>query len=191
MTIFETLFEVVEKLQTAGVDFVIGGSMASSVWGQERNTRDVDIAASLSVEQIDLLEEAFEWPYVIDAELMRESLKGRQEFAAGQILHGETLDKFDIFLLPHDEYSRGQLERKRWVEFLPGKSLPFASPEDIVITKLRWFVLGNKVSDRQWNDIVQVLETQGEDLDEAYMTRWAEHFGVLELLREAQSQVVA
>ncbi len=189
MNIVSTLMEVVEKFRSAGIDFVIGGSLASSVWGEERNTRDVDIAALISLSQIDLLDDLFQWPYVLDTASMKESLKLREEFASGQILHGETLDKFDIFLLRNDEYSMTQLARKRLVEFAPGVSFPFASPEDIVVTKLRWFVLGNRVSDKQWNDIVQVLEMQKGSLDEDYMTQWATHFEVLDLLREAQLQV--
>lgn len=62
--------------------------------------------------------------------------------------------------------------------------------EDIVLVKLRWFELGNRISDKQWNDIVQVLEVQHGNLDEAYLIKWARHFNVLDLLREAQLQVV-
>ncbi len=76
------------------------------------------------------------------------------------------------------------------VELFPGKEFPIALPEDIVIIKLRWFVLGNRISDKQWNDIVQVLEMQAGNLDEEYLTLWATHFNVLELLRDAQSQIV-
>ena len=75
------------------------------------------------------------------------------------------------------------------VELFPGKEFPIASAEDIVITKLRWFVLGNRISDKQWNDIVQVLEVQQGNLDLEYLTRWANYFQVLDLLREAQSQI--
>ena len=190
MNIFATLIEVAGKLEEAGVEYVIGGSLASSVWGEERATRDVDVAAIFSVSQINKLQELIDWPYIIDGDSMRESLRTREEFASGQILNGETQDKFDLFILRNDEYANCQLQRKRMVELFPGKEFPIASPEDIVITKLRWFVLGNRVSDKQWNDIVQVLEIQDGQLDEDYMTKWATHFDVLDLLKDAQSQIV-
>ncbi len=187
----KTLIDVSAMLEKAGVQYIIGGSVASSVWGEERATRDVDIAAIFTSDQIDSLEEQCEWPYIIDAESMRQQLKVREDFASGQILNGETQDKFDLFILRRDDYSLAQLERFYLVELFPGKKFPIASPEDIVITKLRWYDLGNRISDKQWNDIVQVLEIQLGMLDEKYMAQWAAHFGVLELLREAQSQVIA
>ena len=189
MSLVQALVEVSEKFDAAGIDYLIGGSLASSVWGQARATRDIDVAAIFSASQIDTLESLIEWPYMIDADSMRESLKTREEFASGQILNGETQDKFYLFILRNDEYANSQLQRKRMVELFPGKEFPIASAEDIVITKLRWFVLGNRISDKQWNDIVQVLEVQQGNLDLEYLTRWANYFQVLDLLREAQSQI--
>ena len=181
--------DVTDLLAKAGVEFVIGGSLASSVWGRERTTHDADIAALISEAQFEQLLPLIQWPYIIDAESIRASLADLEDFASGQILNGESLDKVDLFLLKDEPYVQSQLSRKRMFEVSPGHSLPFASAEDVVITKLRWFELGNRISDRQWNDIVQVLEIQQGELDEQYMARWAAHFGVLELLREAQDQV--
>jgi len=188
LSLLQTVFAVAALLDQAEIEFLIGGSLASSVWGQDRTTRDADIAAFIAPSQLDKLEPLVVWPLVLDSEL-RSSLDLEGEFRSGQILHGETLDKIDLFLLS-TAYDRTQMSRRRFIEVSPGHSLPFASAEDTVITKLRWYVLGNRVSDRQWNDIVQVLEIQHGNLDEAYLAQWAEHFGVLDLLREAQSQIV-
>ena len=177
-------------LATAKIDFVIGGSLASSLWGQERTTHDADVAVLLDLEKLRLLEPLVTWPYIMDTESIRSSLSNPREFASGQILNGETLDKIDLFLLSDSAYTTARFANRRYVEVSPEKSLPFSSPEDIVITKLRWFVLGNRVSDRQWNDIVQVLEIQQGQLDDAYLKFWAENFGILQLLQEAKSQVV-
>ena len=190
MSLFTTLIEVAEMLATAKIDFVIGGSLASSLWGQERTTHDADVAVLLDLEKLRLLEPLVTWPYIMDTESIRSSLSNPREFASGQILNGETLDKIDLFLLSDSAYTTARFANRRYVEVSPEKSLPFSSPEDIVITKLRWFVLGNRVSDRQWNDIVQVLEIQQGQLDDAYLKFWAENFGILQLLQEAKSQVV-
>ncbi len=57
-----------------------------------------------------------------------------------------------------------------------------------MITKLRWFLLDNRVSDRQWNDIVQVLEVQEGLLDESYLDRRCEYFDVKSLFEDAKLQ---
>lgn len=190
LSLLTTVLEVTELLEQAEIEYFIGGSLASSLWGQERTTHDADIAALIAEPQLEVLERLIEWPYILDSADLRKSLSSTADFASGQILNGETLDKIDLFLLMEDDFAHAQLRNRRYVEVVPGRSLPFAAPEDIVITKLRWFVLGNRISDRQWNDIVQVLEMQHGMLDDGYMARWAEHFQLSDLLTEAERQVV-
>ncbi|HEY3781827.1 MAG TPA: hypothetical protein VGL56_12140 [Fimbriimonadaceae bacterium] len=185
-----TLLEVTEMLRKTNVEFVIGGSLASSVWGQERTTHDADVAVLLNEEQLDILAGLVKWPYIMDTDSIRLSLSPLEEFASGNILNGETLDKIDLFLLSDSPYTQAQMRNRRYIEVAPDKYLPFLSPEDTIIVKLRWFVLGNRVSDRQWNDIVQVLEIQRSRLDEAYLNEWSAHFGIMELLLEARKQVI-
>lgn len=188
MSLLKTVLEVTGFLEEAKIEFLIGGSLASSAWGQERTTHDADIAVLLSESKFEALEQLVRWPYVMDSATIRSSLSNLHEFDAGQILHGETLDKIDLFLMSDNEYSRSQLQNRRYIDVVSGHPLPFASPEDTVITKLRWFLLGNRVSDRQWNDIVQVLEIQEGLLDEAYIDRWCEHFNLTSLLEDAKRQ---
>ena len=188
-SIFDTVSSVALQLNSAGIDFIVGGSLASSAWGLERATHDADLAAQINSTQLDELVAAFQWPLVFQSESLRQAIESPEGFTCGQILNGETLDKVDLFLLPHDEYSASQLSRKRLIEVIPGLTLPFASPEDTVITKLRWFELGNRVSDKQWNDIVGVLEMQLGELDESYLDHWTTHFGLKDLLDSARSKV--
>lgn len=51
--------------------------------------------------------------------------------------------------------------------------------------------MGLRVSDRQWNDIVQVIDVQLPNLDRTYLVKWCEEFGVLDLLKDAVSQARA
>ena len=45
-----------------------------------------------------------------------------------------------------------------------------ASPEDVILAKLRWAKLGE--SNRQLKDADGILRTQGEKLDLAYIETW-------------------
>ncbi|MCK6513394.1 hypothetical protein L6R29_25990, partial [Myxococcota bacterium] len=47
-------------------------------------------------------------------------------------------------------------------------ALYLASPEDTILHKLRWFQMGGGVSERQWHDILGVLQVQASHLDLAY-----------------------
>jgi hypothetical protein len=184
------VIELLECLQNLGIRFIVGGSLASSAWGQPRQTNNLDLAVLLNPTDIQNLHEATRHDYMGSESQMLDALESAEEFRSFQLLHFEETFKIDFFVLNPSEYVLESLSRAQRYELAPGRSFPFASPEDTVITKLRSFVLGNKVSDKQWNDIVQVLEIQQGQLDEAFLDKWARFFGVFDLLVEARSQVV-
>jgi len=70
----------------------------------------------------------------------------------------------------------------------PGRTAYFATPEDIILSKLEWYRMGGEVSVRQWNDAVGVLKVQGERLDRDYLSRWASELAVEDLLDRARAE---
>ncbi len=164
--------------------------MASSIWGQQRTTNDADLAIQMNQLQLEKLVELLPSNYMIDAGSLRSVIEDPPEFSGGQILNTETLDKVDLFLVRPSEYVNARMSRTHRVEVLPGVHLRFSSPEDTVILKLRWFELGRRISDRQWNDIVQILELRQDRLAMDYLRRWAKHFSVEGDLDLALEQVV-
>jgi predicted nucleotidyltransferase len=188
VTVLGILTDVTARFDHLGIRYAVGGSLASSVWGQARQTNDADIAVSLTEDQVGALLEAFTSPYQVNLAELEFAVRSTDPFRTGQILHTEEGFKIDLFLLRDGPYEESELERAVPVEVLDGVFVRFSAPENTIVAKLRWFDLGNRVSDRQWNDIVQVLEVQGDALDEAYLTKWAEAFGVDGLLGEAWQQ---
>jgi hypothetical protein len=79
------------------------------------------------------------------------------------------------------------MARRRLYPLAEDYSAQFTSPEDIVLTKLRWFVLGDRVSDKQWNNIAQVIETR-EATSTLSTRRWSNTFEVLPELESALQQ---
>ena len=47
----------------------------------------------------------------------------------------------------------------------------------------------SRLSEQQWRDVLAVMKTQGEQLDNAYLDKWATEIGVKDLLDRARSQV--
>jgi len=56
-----------------------------------------------------------------------------------------------------------------------------------VLRKLLWFRDGGEVSDKQWRDIVSVLQISAEKMDQTYLTTWASRLNLGELLERARS----
>jgi len=59
--------------------------------------------------------------------------------------------------------------------------------EDIILSKLAWYKI-SPVLDRQLQDVLEVYEIQEDDLDQAYLNRWAATLGVADLLGKIREQ---
>lgn len=180
-------FDIVESLN---LQYRVGGSFASSAWGMPRQTHDLDVALLLPEDQAESLILATQTSFMISRTDVEEAVTSRAPFRSFQLIHFDEVFKIDVFVVSNDEYQQEAFSKTRDYALFPKRNLKFSSPEDTVISKLRWFELGNRISDKQWNDIVQVLEMQQGQLDLDYLAKWATHFGVHELLAKAQSQVV-
>jgi len=174
-------------LERLGVRYCIGGSVASSVYGEIRTTFDVDVVADLGPDDVEALVAAVESDFHVVVETVDRAIRDRSSF---NLIHEEMLVKADVFVPPDDPVFREQLERSRRVALRPdsGSEVELASPEDVIIDKLRWYEKGGRVSDRQWRDVLGVLKVQRDKLDWVYSERAAASLDVSELLARARSE---
>ena len=175
---------VVAELERLGIDYFVGGSVASSVHGRPRTTDDVDIVAAIPGPQVDALVGALQTDFFVDADMIRDAIRRRASF---NVIHLSTMLKVDVFVLGNEDFSIEEMKRRQAVP-LRGSSVWFSSPEDIVIEKLDWFRKGEGVSERQWRDVLGVLAVQGARLDLRYLRQWAARRGLSELLERALAE---
>ena len=96
--------------------------------------------------------------------------------------------KVDVFILKPRRYDQEAFQRRRkdLLGVAPDSDeFYFATPEDIVLNKLEWFRMGNRVSERQWMDVMGVIKVQGDVLDVKYLRKWAKDLEVADLLEDA------
>jgi hypothetical protein len=174
-------------LDRLGVQYCIGGSVASSVYGEVRTTLDVDVVADLHSEHVDAFIAALGSEFHVVPEAVRRAVRERSSF---NLIHEEMLIKADVYVAPDDSVHRDQFRRSRRVAVRPepGSELVLASPEDVVIHKIRWYVMGGEVSDRQWRDVLGVLKVQATTLDLDYLKRVAADLGLSQLVTRALSE---
>jgi hypothetical protein len=180
---------LVQAFDALGVAYVVGGSLASSVYGIPRATQDVDLVADLKSTDTEELERLLSGDFYVDGDMIRDAIARRASF---NVIHLATMFKADVFIMKPDAWSREEMSRARQEE-LDGPdgavAIRFASPEDTLLHKLVWFRLGKEISDRQWSDILGVLKIQGESVDTEYLERWAPVLGVADLLVRARNQL--
>ena len=175
---------VTQTLETLGIPYAVGGSLASSVHGIMRSTLDVDIVADMRLEHIQPLVAALSKEFYADDEMMKDAIEHQSSF---NIIHYETAFKVDIFICKSRAFDQMQLERRRMsvIATDPEQSVFVVSPEDVILAKLEWYRMGGEVSDRQWRDILGVLKTQEGELDLVYLHTWAKELNVNDLLERA------
>lgn len=171
---------VISALDELQIKYLIGGSLASSSYGEPRSTRDIDIIADIRPEHVSRLCELLEPEFNVMSEAMRNAIERRSSFNA---IHFDSVIKIDIFVPKDRPFEKQEFERRLLRRISCDKQAYFASPEDIVLAKLEWYRLGNDVSDQQWRDIVGIFKACEGRLDVPYMSQTAEQLGVLDLLQ--------
>jgi hypothetical protein len=171
-----------EILDSLGIPYLVGGSVASMVYGETRFTRDLDLLIDADEKAVRALAAQMEGEYYIDADAAADAVRHHSTFNA---IHLESLMKVDFFVPEDRAAARAQIARGRVMPAGEGMAR-FYAPEDIIIQKLRWFRLGGETSEQQWRDIVGVLRVKGDELDHLYLDRAAEAFEVADLLARAR-----
>ena len=175
---------IVQEFIRLDIRYLVGGSLASSLHGIPRATHDVDIVAEITYEHIPFLVQALEAEFYIDADMIREAIQRRSSF---NVIHLATMFKVDIFILKTDSASQEEMARREQYHIAddPDQPIFLATAEDVVVHKLYWYQLSGGISERQWSDVLGVLQVQQEQLDRTYLERAAQQRGVSDLLEQA------
>ncbi len=185
IAVVATLARVFDDL---GIRYVVGGSLASSMYGIPRATEDADVVADITRDSAALIARALDGEFFVDADMIRNAI---DEHGSFNIVHLESMLKAAVFIGRDDAWSREQMNRGRDETIdVDGHAVTirFASAEDTLLHKLVWYKLGGRASDRQWNDVLGVLRIQDVSLDPGYLDRWARVLQVADLLDEARRQ---
>jgi hypothetical protein len=181
--IVRALAPVVDAFEALGRRYRVGGSVASSALGVPRSTLDVDVVGELFEKDVERFVSYLANAYYVDADMIRDAIRRRASF---NVVHLETMMKVDVFVAkggPYDRTALARSVRKSLDE--SSRTYDLATAEDVILRKLEWFRLGNEVSERQWRDVVGVLQVQREALDRSYLDHWARELGVNDLLARA------
>ncbi|MFQ6133356.1 MAG: hypothetical protein ACE5R4_15040 [Armatimonadota bacterium] len=189
MTQLELLDEVAAALNHLGIGWMLVGSYAAAAHGHPRTTHDIDVVAQLSMEHVEPLVELLGDQYYLSREALTEAI---ERGTPANVIHAASGDKLDIWPLGADAYQVASFQRRQ--EMKLGALAAFVqSPEDTILSKLRW--QRESQSARHHEDAVGVAVVQYGHLDLDYMRHWAEELGLTpdlcRLLDEAEASANA
>jgi len=164
---------ICDRLDAAGIPFMITGSVAAAVHGAGRATMDIDVVIDPTKPQLVALVSSLADPDTyVSAEAALDALTHQSMF---NVVHVATGWKADLIVRKDRPFSRGEFDRRQAVDF-EGRQLWVVSVEDLIVAKLEWAKLGG--SARQLEDVAALLRVAGDHLDAPYVERWIAELGL-------------
>jgi hypothetical protein len=178
--------ELHQIFESINIPYYVSEGVASSIHGEPRSTRDLDLVIQVQSSQIDLLVKTLESANFYCPAGAVEDLKIQRESMLN-ITHIETIANADIYIMNNSFFANSQMSRRKLIELESTPSLWLISPEDLILQKLLWGK-GNQ-SEKQWRDVLGIIKLQAENLDYIYLTEWAENLGIFNFLSQALDAV--
>ena len=179
MDLTDLLRRLIGVLEDLELTYMLVGSVASAFHGEPRSTQDIDVVVSLPPEQVGPLCKAFPpEEYYVSPEAVSEAVVQGGQF---NVIHPGSGAKIDFMIARRDAWGQEQMARRRRVEVLPGYEGYVAAPEDVIVGKMIYYRDGG--SEKHLRDIVGIMEVSAEDVDRAYIERWAARLQLAEAWR--------
>ena len=177
----QLLAAIGDRLDAAGIPYMVVGSVAGSFHGEPRTTVDIDIVIDPTADALHgLVASLPRAEFYVDENAVAEALARRTSF---NVIDQATGGKVDLLIRRDRPFSRVEFDR-RILASVFGRETPIATAEDTILAKLEWAVAGE--SDRQLRDVARILAVSGAALDRAYLGRWVTQLGLEESFERAE-----
>jgi hypothetical protein len=178
MATFDLVELFVRPLQSAGIDYMISGSLASMYFGEPRLTLDVDLVVHL--EQADLPKLPVLFPedtyYLPPEEVLQVELR-RTNRGHFNVIHHDTGMKADCYPSRSHPYWGWAWANRRCEKSEQGE-VWYAPPEYVILWKLEFWREGG--GDKHLRDIRGMLAVSGDSMDREFMTESTTTLGLTE-----------
>ena len=181
---------VIDALQAAGVDYLIGGAIAEWAWGEPRATQGLDLVVNIPIKSVNKLSKELEKrDMLIPAEIILDSIREDRADIPINAIHMHSGLKADLYPVREgDELRLSAFQRREQVDYGPpiGK-VYIHSPEDLILYKLIYFGLSQQ--SKHSRDIAAILKSMKNELDLDYIDGWGTRLGLNSLWKEMLDSV--
>ena len=170
------LHSIARRLDSAGIPYMMTGSMALALYAVPRMTRDIDLVVEVAEDRVADLCELFAG----DCYIVRRAVTTQGMF---NIIQNELVIKADFIIRKDAAYRKEEFARRRKID-IEGVPVSVVAPEDLILSKLVWGK--DSASELQLRDVRQIVMGNGS-LDWPYLEKWAALLDVAEMLVKART----
>lgn len=181
----QTFFKkAVTYLDSHNLPYMVTGSVGAMLFSRPRLTNDMDVVVFIDMEDIaDLRKEfsgdEFFFPAV---ETVLDEYKRKGQF---NLIHIDSGSKIDFIFRKDTRFAVEEFNRRQRIPFDAGLTVFSATPEDIIISKMRFFMQGE--GDKHIDDIRAMLEISGAELDFEYIGDWSRELGLTDVWKKVRA----
>jgi hypothetical protein len=174
----EVLKVVARRLKSAGIPYMVTGSIVLNFYSIPRMTRDINLVIELSPTASDKFCKLFSKDFYLSREAVEEAVRKPGVF---NLIHNKSIVKVDCIVRMEDEYHKEEFQRRRHVT-VEETTISLVSPEDLILSKLLWA--------RDTDSAIQLRDVRNlflslKDLDKPYLQKQSLSLGLEELYRRA------
>jgi len=167
--------DVSARLDRAGIDYMLTGSMAMNYYAQPRMTRDIDMVVALTNADIARVVQVFSPDYYISPEAVKSSIAHESIF---NLIHQKSVIKVDCIVRKQSVYRQVEFERRIRLRVEDFETW-IVSKEDLILSKLFW--AKDSRSELQMRDVKNLILS---GCDRSYIEKWTHELGVDSLWEE-------
>ncbi len=160
----QLLRDIVTRLDRAGIDYMLTGSVALNCYAQPRMTRDIDLVAVFQLGDAARIEQVLGPDYYVSPHAAREAVMHQGCFNA---IHQTTLIKVDFMIRKNEDYRRHEFTRRTRLK-VADFEVWVVSKEDLILSKLHW--AKESQSERQLADVENLIAS---GCDTEYLRAWS------------------
>ncbi len=176
---------VIEALEAAGVEYMIGGAIAAWAWGEPRATQDLDLVINVPIETIGKLSKELEKRnMLVPAEIILDAILEDRADIPINAIHMYSGLKADLYpVRPGDELRLSAFQRRERIDYGPPIGRVYIhSPEDLILYKLIYFSISQQP--KHSRDIAAILRAKKNQLEFEYIEGWVNRLGLRSVWKE-------
>ena len=181
---------VIDSIESAGLEYLIGGAVAAWAWGEPRATQDLDVVANIPIKKVDQLSQELNARGMrVPSDIIRNRILDERADTPISAIHMFSGYKADIYPLRGDDALRkSSLERRALVDLGPEVGEVYLhTPEDLIVYKLWYYSISRQT--KHLRDITSIVITLSAELDYDYIEFWSTKKGVNTLWKEMLKRI--